>query len=71
MAAASLDTEHLETLVESAINNRRVGMELLNVLRVANGKAPHPATYSRGDLNNIHDSEWRAALDGVRSALEA
>lgn len=69
MAAVSLNTADLETLVESAINNRKVGMELLNVLRVANGKDAHPPTYGRGDLNNIHDSEWRAALTGVQTAL--
>ncbi|PNG96571.1 hypothetical protein [Streptomyces malaysiensis] len=68
---AALDTAELETLVEAAITNRKVGMELLNALRVANGKQAHPSTYSRGDLNNIHDSEWRAALAGVRASLEA
>ncbi|WP_333745903.1 hypothetical protein [Streptomyces sp. IBSBF 2950] len=68
---AALDTAQLETLVEATITNRKVGMELLNVLRVANGKPAHPANYSRGDLTSPHDSEWRAALDGVRSALEA
>ncbi|MFF1299977.1 MULTISPECIES: hypothetical protein [unclassified Streptomyces] len=68
---AALDTAQLELLVRATITNRKVGMELLNVLRVANGKAPHPDNYNRGDLTNPHDSEWRAALDGVRSALEA
>ncbi|MFM9543384.1 hypothetical protein ACKI1I_35765 [Streptomyces turgidiscabies] len=67
---AALNTADLEVLVEAAINNRKVGMELLNALRVANGKDPHPATYGRGDLNQIHDSEWRAALAGVQADVD-
>lgn len=65
----SLDAAELETLVEATITNRNVGMKLLNALRVANGKEAHPAHFSRGDLNIIHDSDWRAALAGVQGDL--
>lgn len=68
MAFIDVATEDLEVLVEATLNNRRVGMELLNVLRVANGKTAHPRNYSRGDLNNIHESAHSAALDEVRAA---
>ncbi|WP_327747984.1 hypothetical protein [Streptomyces europaeiscabiei] len=71
MASVALDTAALEVLVESVINNKRSGMELLNTLRVANGKPAHPANFGPGDLNNVHDSDWRTALRTVRSALEA
>lgn len=71
MAAVSLETTELETLVESAINNKRSGMELLNALRVANGKAAHPANFGPGDLNNIHGADVRNALTGVQAALDA
>lgn len=68
MALIDVDAEDLEVLVEATLNNRKLGMELLNVLRVANGKPAHPRNYSRGDLNNIHASDWGAALDNVRAA---
>lgn len=71
MAAVLLDTPALEVLVESAINNPRVGMDLLNALRVANGKPAHPANYGPGDLNRPHDSAWRGALAGVQADLNA
>lgn len=71
MAAVSLETTELETLVESAINNPAVGMQLLNALRVKNGKAAYPANYGKGDVVNPHDSLWRAALAGVQADLNA
>jgi hypothetical protein len=71
MAAVSLETTELETLVEASLNNPEVGMALLNALRVKNGKAAHPDNYGPGDLNNVHDSEWRAALTGVQADLDA
>jgi hypothetical protein len=71
MAAVTLDTEHLETLVESVINNKRSGMALLNTLRVANGKPAHPANYGPGDLNNVHNAALLVAMHGVQTALDA
>ncbi|MEV6207024.1 hypothetical protein [Kitasatospora sp. NPDC051914] len=72
MALIDIDTEDLEVLVEATLNNRsKPGMELLNVLRVANGKPAHPANYSRGDLNNIEPAVWSAALDELRAACTA
>lgn len=71
MAAVSLETTELETLVESALTNPRTGMDLLNALRVKNGKAAHPANYHPGDLVRPHDSLWRAALAGVQADLNA
>lgn len=71
MASVTLDTAALETLVESIINNKRSGMATLNVLRVANGKAAHPANFGPGDLNNVHPSDWSAALSSIQTALEA
>ncbi|KOV66573.1 hypothetical protein ADL00_17300 [Streptomyces sp. AS58] len=70
MAAVSLETTELETLVESAINNKRSGFALLNALRVRNGKPPHPANYGPGELNNVHASDWQTALASVQTALD-
>ncbi|WP_329332568.1 hypothetical protein OG866_07015 [Streptomyces sp. NBC_00663] len=71
MAAVALETTELETLVESALNNTPVGMELLNALRVKNGKAAYPDNYGPGDVTNPHDAAWRAALAGVQADLNA
>ena len=71
MAAVSLETTELETLVESAMNNPSTGMALLNALRVKNGKVAHPANYGRGDLNNIHPGLVASALAGVQADLDA
>ncbi|MDX3522048.1 hypothetical protein [Streptomyces scabiei] len=71
MAAVSLETDELESLVEASLNNPKVRMALLNALRVKNGKAAYPDNFGPGDVNNIHDSEWRAALTGVQADLEA
>ena len=71
MAAVSLETTELETLVEAALRNPTVGMALLNAFRVENGKQAHPANYGPGDLNVIGDSAWRAALAGVTADLAA
>lgn len=71
MAAVLLETTELETLVESAMNNKRSGMDLLNALRVKNGKAALPANFGPGDLTNIHDPLWRGALAGVQADLDA
>ncbi|WCH97064.1 hypothetical protein POD33_35005 [Streptomyces moderatus] len=71
MAAVSLETTELETLVEASLRNPTVGMELLNALRVENGKQAHPANYGPGDLTVVHDSLWRAALSGVQADLDA
>lgn len=69
MASVSLDTADLEVLVESALNNPRSGMAVLNTLRVANGKDAHPANFGPGDLNNVHASDWTAALTSVHDAV--
>ncbi|MFE3516665.1 hypothetical protein [Streptomyces sp. NPDC059166] len=71
MAAVSLETTELETLVESALTNPRTGMELLNLLRVKNGKLANPSNFGRGDLTRPGDSVWRAALAGVQADLNA
>ncbi|WP_228900104.1 hypothetical protein [Streptomyces sp. DH1] len=69
MAAVSLETTELETLIETCLTNPRVGMQVLNAFRVENGKAAHPANYGPGDLTRPHDSAWRAALSGVQADL--
>ncbi|QKV96720.1 hypothetical protein HUT19_37650 [Streptomyces sp. NA02950] len=71
MAAVSLETTELETLVESALNNPNVGMQLLNALRVKNGKAAYPDNFGRGDVTSPHDAAWRTALTGVQADLNA
>ncbi|MXM65532.1 hypothetical protein GR925_19255 [Streptomyces sp. HUCO-GS316] len=69
MAAVSLETTELETLVESALNNKTTGMDLLNALRVKNGKLAHPANYGPGDVNNVHPGLVASALAGVEADL--
>lgn len=69
MAFIEIDTQDLAVLVEATLNNKRAGMALLNVLRVANGLVAHPKTYGPGDLNNIMHGDWSAALDEVRAAV--
>ncbi|MFI0143836.1 hypothetical protein [Streptomyces globisporus] len=73
MAAVSLETTELETLVAAALRNPTVGMALLNELRVKNGGEPRrlPANHGPGDLSVVHDSAWRAALTGVQADLAA
>lgn len=69
MAAVSLETTELESLVESALNHHQSGMDLLNLLRQKNGKTAHPANYGPGDVNDIHPNVVAAALAGVQADL--
>ncbi|HSR50792.1 MAG TPA: hypothetical protein VLV83_08180 [Acidobacteriota bacterium] len=72
MAAVSLETTELETLVEAAIKQRGdAAMSLLNALRVKNGKAAHPANFGTAQLNNIHNAAYTAALAGFQADLDA
>lgn len=66
MAAVSLETTELETLVEAAMSKPSVGLEVLNAFRVKNGKAAYANT---SYLARPGDSVWRAALAGVEADL--
>ncbi|UQA37499.1 hypothetical protein [Streptomyces sp. HNA39] len=70
MALVLLDTAALETLVESAINNKRSGMATLNALRVRNGKDAYPKNYGPGDISNVHPGTADSALATVQAALD-
>lgn len=69
MAAVSLETTEIETMIETCLTNPARGMEFLNAFRVENGKQAHPANYGPGDLTRPGDSVWRAALAGIQADL--
>lgn len=70
MAMVSLDTVELETLVQRTLTDPSVGMQVLNLFRVKNGKAAHPVNFGPGDLTGRpEDATWRAALAGLTGDL--
>lgn len=70
MAAVTMDTVELETLVQRALTDSNVGMQVLNLFRVKNGKQAHPANFGPGDLSSRpEDATWRAALAGLTGDL--
>ncbi|MEV5015388.1 hypothetical protein ACIGW1_18455 [Streptomyces sp. NPDC053780] len=68
MAAIALETTELETVVETAIRNRTVGLELLNMLRVENGK---PAFPDRSYCTDHQSDVYGPALAGIQADLTA
>ncbi|MEU3157750.1 hypothetical protein ABZ753_09340 [Streptomyces griseoincarnatus] len=71
MAAVSLETTELQTMIETCLTNPARGMEFLNAFRVKNGSAALPANYGPGDLTRPGDSAWRTALANITADLEA
>jgi len=68
MAAIALETTELETVIETGIRDRSAAFELLNMLRVANGKAEladrsHCTTHAR--------ATYGPALTGIQADLDA
>ncbi|MDW8804266.1 hypothetical protein P1P68_05540 [Streptomyces scabiei] len=73
MAAVSLETTELQTMIETCLTNPARGMEFLNAFRVKNSGAPAalPANFGPGDLTRPHDAAWRTALANITADLEA
>lgn len=66
MAAASLETTEIETLLEGCLTGKREdGLAALNLFRVENGKA----AINSSELVRPHDAVWRAAISGVTADL--
>ncbi|MFM9556209.1 hypothetical protein [Streptomyces caniscabiei] len=68
MAAKTIDTTELETVVEAGIRDRSVALDLLNLLRAANGKAAFP---DRSHATTHGPDVTRPALAGIQAALSA
>ena len=71
MAVVGLETTELEILVEASLNDSVVGMQLLNFLRVKNGKVAYPDNYHPGDINNYQQNAVAVAAGAVQDDLEA
>ncbi|UQA37498.1 hypothetical protein [Streptomyces sp. HNA39] len=68
MAAVSLDTVELETLVEACLTGKREdGLAALNLFRVKNGKEP----INSSELVRPQPNTIDAALSGVQTDLNA
>ena len=68
MAAIALETTELETVIEAGIRDRSVALDLLNLLRVANGKEPLP---DRSHATTHGPDVTRPALLGIQADLDA
>lgn len=68
MAAKTLDTTELETVIETGLRDRSVALELLNLLRVANGKEAFP---DRTHATTHGSDVTRPALAGIQADLNA
>ncbi|MBE4797400.1 hypothetical protein [Streptomyces caniscabiei] len=68
MAAIELDTTELETVIEAGIRDRSVALDLLNLLRTANGKESLP---DRSHATTHGPDVTRPALAGIQAALGA
>lgn len=66
MAAVPLNTTELETVIEAGIRDRSIALDLLNLLRAANGKEPFP---DRSHTTTHGPDVTRPALAGVQAAL--
>ncbi|MGV9238000.1 hypothetical protein [Streptomyces nigra] len=66
MAAKSLELTELETILETGIRDRSVAFELLNMVRVENGKA---ALADRSQCTNHQPAVFRPALAGLQADL--
>lgn len=71
MAVVGLETTELEILVEASLNDSVVGMQLLNFLRVKNGKVAYPGNFHPGDINNYQQNAVATAAANVQADLEA
>lgn len=68
MAAVTLETTELETLIEATMSKPSVGLEFLNKFRVENGKAALPNTSA---LVRPEAAAIAAALVGLAADLAA
>ncbi|MFD9077546.1 hypothetical protein [Streptomyces erythrochromogenes] len=68
MAAKTMDTTELEIAFEAGIRNRDVAFKVLNMLRVANGKAAFP---DRSYCTNHQSAVTGPALAGIQGDLNA
>ncbi|MEV4879327.1 hypothetical protein OHB31_18725 [Streptomyces microflavus] len=68
MAAKSLELTELETILETGIRDRSVAFELLNMVRVENGKA---ALNGWSDCTTHAPAVFRPALTGLQADLNA
>ena len=68
MAAVSLETTELETLIEATMSKPSVGLAFLNAFRVENGKAAYANTSA---LSRPHESAIAAAQAGLAADLAA
>lgn len=66
MAAIPLNTTELETVIEAGIRDRSVALDLLNLLRAANGKTAYP---DRSHATTHGTDVTRPALAGIQAAL--
>ncbi|MES5821915.1 hypothetical protein [Streptomyces sp. RG80] len=67
MAAVTLETTELETLIEACLTGKvEVGIEALNLFKTKNGTGVLPNSSA---LVRPHDSAWRGALAGVQADL--
>ncbi|MFD8174999.1 hypothetical protein [Streptomyces sp. NPDC059709] len=68
MAAVSLETTEIETLLAACLTGKREdGLAALNLFRVENGKEP----INSSELVRPQDSAIAAALSGVQTDLGA
>ncbi|MFF0552002.1 hypothetical protein ACFYUL_23940 [Streptomyces sp. NPDC004311] len=68
MAAKTFDTTELETAAEAGVCNPGVLFKLLNMLRVANGKAVYP---DRSYCTDHKPAVTGPALAGIQADLNA
>lgn len=69
MASVAIETTSLEILVEAALADSRIGMQLLNYLRVKNGKVAYPGNYHEGDINHYQQNAIAVAAATVQGNL--
>lgn len=71
MAVVGIETTELEVLLEASLTDSRIGMQILNFVRIKNSKTAYPANYHEGDLNHYQQNRIATAAGSVQAALEA